>query len=163
LDRIAADKGQNSATRLTCLLALYHAGNSLRTDSVLPILAIEKKLERRIVAIRLLGYCRDVKKARTQLVELLDDPNVYVRSAALYALEDAGPDASALPKLKALLDDADPREDVRSILGLIGKIGNTKARDALAGVLTECLEAQAESRRLDAAISAFEEATSRRW
>jgi WD40 repeat protein len=162
LDRIAADTGQNSATRLTCLLALYGAGEELRTGSVLPILESEKKLERRIVAILALGYCRDAREASQPLIKLLEDPNVYVRGAAVRALHAAKP-PEALPQLRQLLEDGDAREAVLPTLSLVAAIGTAEAREVLARFLARALEEGPRSGHLLPALHIFEQATGHDW
>jgi WD40 repeat protein/HEAT repeat protein len=163
LDRIAADERQSSATRLTCLLAMHGAGVPLGSGSVRAILDAEKKLERRIVAIRLLGVCRDRDVVRPHLIRLLDDPNVHVRTAALDALTAVGP-AGALGSLKKLLEEGDPREANRTILSLLVKINTPEARQVLADVLAKALEGGRRSRiDLSLALSTFEEATGKKW
>jgi hypothetical protein len=162
LHRLAADNRQNSATRLTCLLALYRAGEELNSASVLPILNAEKKLERRLVAILALGHCRDAKAVSPQLIKLLDDPNVYVRGAAVQALHNGKP-AEALPKLKKLLDSGDRREAVYAILSLLGEMKTREARTILADFLAQTLGGGRRSHYLLHALLAFEQATGKSW
>src|SRR5262245_19140396 len=86
LDQVASDRRQNSAMRLTCLLALYRAGEDLRTDTLLPLLEVEKNLERRLTLVLALGYARDANAGVPKLLELMDDANDQVRAAAVLAL-----------------------------------------------------------------------------
>jgi WD40 repeat protein len=161
LHRIAADAAQNTAVRLACLLALDLAGERVPADTLLAILKGEAKLERRQVAILVLGRCRD-RKATDHLVALLEDGDVHIRTAAITALEDARP-AAAVPKLKRLLAGGDRKEAVRSILSLLGQIGTREAQGVLADFLTASLEKKEWSYNLLHALSAFEEATGQTW
>jgi len=118
-----ADKRQNSAVRLTCLLALYAAGERLDTKAVLALLGEEQKLERRIAATLSLEY-GDPLGAVPRLLALLDDPNVHVRAAAVQALHPSRPRA-AVPKLRRLLGDPHGigANDALRLLGAIGGKG----------------------------------------
>jgi hypothetical protein len=87
LEKIGADRKQNSAVRLTCLLSLVAAGEALKTKEVLDLLSNEKKVDRRIIAVLALGYSDDEKLVEPQLKKLLEDPNRDVRAAAQMALE----------------------------------------------------------------------------
>src|SRR6266542_3195482 len=82
LDAVARDAKQNSAVRLTCVLALLEAGEDRQAPLLLEILEKEKKLERRLTAIAALHYCDRNQQAVPKLVALLDDANVQIRAAA---------------------------------------------------------------------------------
>lgn len=62
LDRIAADPKQGSATRLTCVLAMYAAGEKLDTPALISVLNTESQLELRLVTIIALMHSRDAKQ-----------------------------------------------------------------------------------------------------
>jgi hypothetical protein len=104
LPQIADDARQNTATRLTCTLALLAADEELKTPVLLSILETEKDLENRLVAILALQYSRERGPAGAKLVELLDDSNREVRVAATCALRGPRP-GQALPKLKKFVDE----------------------------------------------------------
>ena len=162
LDKIADDKQQNSATRLTCILALHHAGEDLNSQAVLSILENEKKLERRIVAILMLAHSRDKKAVVPKLLQLLDDPNVHIRSAAVHSLRRWAP-KEALPQLKKMLEDMEPELDVRTVLSIVGAIPTNEARQTLASFLEVALKDEKKARHVSDALSVFEEATGERW
>src|SRR5262249_33752618 len=122
----------------------------------------EKKLERRLVTVALLGLCQDRKATQPVLLGLLDDGNVYVRAAAVAALEPIRP-SEALPRLTKLLDSGDPREPIQPALFLIADLRSRPARDALAGYLKTTLEDAARTPYLQPALQAFEQVSGREW
>ena len=83
LDKLADDARQTSATRLTCALALYAAGERLKTPVLLEVLDREKDFELRLVAITELRESREKRLAGDKLVALLDDANSEIRTAAI--------------------------------------------------------------------------------
>jgi hypothetical protein len=167
LQGIAADRRQNSATRLTCLLALAGAGEVLDTQPLLAILDRETKQERRIVAVLLLERCRDVNAAVPRLLKLLEDPDGQVRTAAVLALRTPRP-KEAVPALMKLFDELPPTDVCRfHILRLLGDMGGKDVQVFLAGLLRKGLEETKRSTErsalLSMALMAFEEATGKRW
>jgi N-acyl-D-aspartate/D-glutamate deacylase len=161
LKDIAADVRQNSAVRLTCLVALRAAGEELDTRSVLALLATEKKLERRVVAVLALGH-GDPKLAVPSLLNHLSDPNVHVRTAAVHALSGPKPD-EALPQLAMMLGGRRPGAPVPDLLRLVASYGALEARQILADFLQATLEEPGKSEHLPQALWAFEEATGQKW
>jgi hypothetical protein len=91
LEKAAADKKQNSAVRLTCLLTLVAAGEALKTKEVLDVLSNEAKVDRRMIAVLALGYSDEEKLVVPELKKLLEDPNRDVRAAAELALKTVRP------------------------------------------------------------------------
>jgi hypothetical protein len=162
LEKIAADERQNSATRLTCLLAVAGGGGELKTPTILTILQAEKKLERRLVAVLALHYAAEDPTAVAELVRLLDDPNGFVRAAAVEALAGT-PSPAALPALKRILDEPNPRESVYSVLRLLGDMGTQDARRLLANYLDGTLTGGKPGNHLLHALYAFEKATGKHW
>jgi hypothetical protein len=162
LDKVAADERQSSAVRLTCLLALYRAGEKLDADRVVEILKQEKKLERRLVAILGLRFSADAKAVAGPLVELLDDPNRSVRTAAIYALQGSAPRA-ALPKLKKVLDELDSPQTVYAAIRTIGSMEGKEPRAALADFLEAAQDDPKKGKYLYHALMAFEGATGQHW
>jgi HEAT repeat protein len=162
LAKIAEDPQQNSAVRLTCLLALVSAGEDLRTKAVLSILKDEKKLERRLVAVLVLGRGRDVRTVAPPLIQLLDDTNEQIRTAAVYALQSTAP-REALPKLKRIVEENKPPDAVLTAIDLIGRIGTKEARQILASYLEKALDGDGRGNRLYYALGAFETATGQSW
>ena len=160
LDRIARDPQQPSSARLTCLVALHHAGEDILTTAVLPILEKEKKLERRLLAIQLLAYCRDTRAATPKLLDLLDDGNREVRAAAVFALQKGAP-PEALPKLKKVIEEQDPA--LRTALNILAAMKTREAQATLADYLAVTLEDQTKSRQVYEALRAFETACDQRW
>jgi hypothetical protein len=161
LDKLAADKGQNTAVRLTCLLALRRAGEAVKAESLLAILKDERKLERRLVATLALAQTADREKATPRLMELMDDPNEQVRTAAVLALRGSAT-KEALPRLKKVLDEQRPEPAVVPALNAIVKIDNAEARTVLAGFLKATLE-DGKKQYLYEALWAFERATGQHW
>jgi hypothetical protein len=162
LHLIAEDKRQNSATRLTCLLALVAAGETPGTKMLLSILEGEKKLERRIVTILALPYSDDAKSALPQLLKLLDDPTSEIRAATVQALRGAKP-KEALPRLKQMLENPKRGEPVYAALQLVAEIGTREAQTILASLLKAALEDQGKSSQVYYTLSAFQQATNQRW
>jgi HEAT repeat protein len=161
LDKIAADERQNSAIRLTCYLALRRAGDDLNTKAVLQLFKEQKKLDRRIVAVLLLGYCRDPKETVPALLEVLDDPNRHLRAAVISTLDVSRP-KEALPKLRKLLERGND-DSVYAVLRLVGEIGTAEGQSILADYLKGSVEGGSKGRQLSYALRAFQQATGKRW
>jgi hypothetical protein len=162
LDKIAADKRQTSVTRITCLLALYRAGEKLNAAEVLAVLKEEKNLERRIVAILSLKFSEDAKRVAAPLMELLDDPNQNIQTAAVYALEGSAP-KEALPKLKKFLDELQPRQAVYSIISTIGLMEGKESRAVLADFLEAVEENPKKAQYTFHALMTFQRCTGQNW
>jgi WD40 repeat protein/HEAT repeat protein len=163
LHRIAADRRQTSATRLTCLLALAGAGEALETKPLLGILDGETKQERRLAAVLALEHCRDANAAVPQLVKLLEDPDRQVRYAAVLALRGPKP-KEAVPALKKLLDELPSKDrNLSYVLRLLGDIGGKDAQAILADFLRKKLADRGRTAALGLALHAFEKATGKRW
>jgi hypothetical protein len=162
LDKIATDERQNSAVRLTCLLALSAAGEDLPTPTVLAILDSEKKPERRLVAILLLGHCAAEREVGPRLVALLDDSSQLIRAAAVSSLHGRCP-KEALPKLKKMLEDVSEVTPVREVLSLVAAFRSREANEVLAQFLESALQGAGKRRNIYDGLSAFERATGQRW
>jgi hypothetical protein len=162
LDRIAADPKQCSAARLTCILAMYAAGEELDTPSLLSILDNETRLELRLVTIISLMHSRDTKQVVPRLVKLLDDRNAEIRTAAVCALRGPKP-PEAVPKLKAMIDELAPEPAMVFVFDVIGEIGTEEAQQALAEFMVQALKGSRKSKYISDALDAFETATDQRW
>jgi hypothetical protein len=162
LEKVAGDKRQNSAVRLTCLLALAAAGEDLKTGEVLDALSKETKVPRRIVAILALEYSGEQKLAVPVLFKYLDDANRDVREAAVLALRTSKP-KEALPKLKKILEEVRPRDPVSSALQLVASIRSKASQKILADFLQATLKEDKKATYLYQALHAFEQATDQRW
>jgi len=162
LDKIVDDKRQNSAVRITVVLALYNAGEKLRDDVLLDVLDSEKHLERRLAAIFALRYAERSRRVTEKLVSLLDDRNQEIRIATACATRELRP-REALPKLKKMIDDVNPEQGMSFILDVIGHYESKEANEALAAFLAAALEDPAKGKHLYNALSAFETATGQRW
>jgi len=162
LDAVARDAKQNSAVRLTCVLALLEAGEDRQAPLLLEILEKEKKLERRLTAIAALHYCDRNQQAVPKLVALLDDANVQIRAAAIHSLQGTAP-VTALPHLKKILADPDPTGSIHNALYLVAEIGNKEAKGILADFLARELKAKKQRLGVYHALSAFQTATGQSW
>jgi HEAT repeat protein len=162
LPQIAGDAAQNTATRLTCTLALFAAGEELKTPVLLSILEKEGDLESRLVAILALQHSAEHAKTGAKLVELLDDPNSEIRTAAVCALRGPLPGA-ALPKLKKLVDAFDARQGYPFILDTLGEYRTREANAILVDFLRAGLEDNGRNQYLPTAVQALEKATGQRW
>ena len=161
LDDIADDPRQTAGTRLTCVMALYRAGEKLRTSVLLPIAATDRNLERRMAAILALRYAGDDRAAGAALVELLDAENAEVRTAAICALRGPLP-PQAVPKLKRAIDTLDPPQAMLFIFTVLGEYKSREACEALAGFLAAALEDRRKTEHLYYALSGLETATGQR-
>jgi hypothetical protein len=162
LAAIADDARQNAAARLACVLALHRAGEELKLPVLLSILKTEADLENRLVAILALGYSEERTQTGAVLVELLDDPNIEIRTAAVCALRGCRP-GSALPKLKKMVDHFDPRQGAPFIFDTLGEYRTKEANAILVDFLRATLEDGRNERYLLNAVSALEKATGQRW
>jgi hypothetical protein len=162
LERIAQDAKQKPAARLVALLSLYRAGEALPAEPLLSILRSEARPGRRVVAALALGYSRDRQTASSKLLELLDEPDEQVRTAALLALC-GRPPRKALPKFKQVLEEGRPAQAVPAVLRAVAAIGTKEAREVLALFLEAALRDPDKSRHLLQALLAFEHATGQRW
>ncbi|MEM6257710.1 MAG: HEAT repeat domain-containing protein [Planctomycetota bacterium] len=162
LDDIAEDPKQNPVTRLTCIFAMYAAGERMDTNALMSILKTENRLEPRLNTILALQHSDDPKGIGEALIKLLDDRNLEVRSAAVYALRGPKP-AKAVEKLALMLKEPDSSSAFMSILGVLGEIGTDKAKQAIADFMQASLDGEADRKHLYYALRAFEEATGQRW
>jgi HEAT repeat protein len=162
LDRVASDPRQHSAARLTCILAMYAAGEKLDTPSLISILDSETRLELRLVTILALMRSRDTEQIVPRLMKLLDDRNAEIRTAAVCALRGPKP-PQAVPKLKEMIDELEPRPAMVFIFDVIGEIGTREAKGALADFMLQAVKDPGRSRYLSDALDAFETATGQRW
>jgi hypothetical protein len=141
---------------------MYAAGEELDTPSLIAILDTETRLELRLVTIIALMHSRDPKKVVPRLVELLDDRNAEIRTAAVCALRGPKP-PEAVPKLKGMIDELTPEPAMVFIFDVIGEIGTTEAQQALADFMLQALEDTHKAKHLSDALDAFETATGQRW
>jgi HEAT repeat protein len=162
LDIVAEDPKQNSVTRLTCVLAMYAAGEKLDTLSLLSILKTDNRMEPRLNAIIALRHTSDAKAVTPVLLELLDDRNEEIQLAAVYALRGAKP-PKAVDKLKIMLDQAESAYAHSAILDLLGEIGTKESAQALADFMASALKDESKSRHLSQALRSFQDATGQRW
>jgi hypothetical protein len=162
LDDIAEDPKQTAGTRLTCVMALYRAGEKLRTPVLLSIAAKDRNLERRLVSILALRYAVGDRQAGELLVKTLEDENAEVRTAAICALKGPLP-PPAIPKLKKAIDTLDPPQAMLFVFDVLGEYKSREACEALAGFLAAGLEDKRKAEHRSYALSAFETATGKRW
>jgi hypothetical protein len=162
LPQIADDVRQNAAVRLTSALALYAAGEELKTPVLFSILENEKDLEIRLVTILALQYPAEHVKTGAKLVELLDDPNVEIRPAAICALRGPLPRA-ALPKLKKVVDNFDHRQGSFFVLQTLGEYRTREANAILVDFLKARLEDDLRNTDLLYAVHALEQSTGQHW
>lgn len=94
LEQIIDDSEQPSVRRLICLFALVRAGEPLRTNCLLDILANDSVLAHRLIAILSLRY--GGQQAMPILIKQLDDPNIEICTAAACALQDMAPEKAIL-------------------------------------------------------------------
>jgi hypothetical protein len=162
LDELAEDSKQAAGVRLTCVMALYRAGEKLKTKPLLAIAAGDKHLERRLVAILTLREAGQDREVGRALVKLLDEGNFEVRTAAICALRGALP-PDAVPKLKEAIDSLDPPQAMLFIFDVLGEYKTREANEALAGFLGAALEDRQKAKHLSYALRALESATGQRW
>ena len=162
LEELAEDSRQTAGVRLTCVMALYRAGEKLKVKPLLAIAEGDKNLERRLVAtltLREAGNDREVGKV---LVKLLDEKNSEVRTAAICALRGPLP-PQAVPKLKAAIDAVDPPQAMLFIFDVLGEYKSREACDALASFLEAALEDRQKAKHLSYALRGLETATGQSW
>ena len=157
LDDIAEDPKQPIGARLTCVMALFRADEKLRTHLLLKFAEEDRNFERRLVAILALKYAGDDRDAGKLLIELLDNENAEIRTAAVVALRGPLP-PPAIPKLAKVIDTLDPPQAMSAALDVLGEYKNREAAEILAG-----LEDRRKAEHLSNALSAFETATGQRW
>ncbi len=162
LDEIAEDQRQTAGTRLTCAMALFRAGEKLRTGVFMEVAANHRNLERRLVAILALRYAEADRPAGALLVKLLDDENAEIRTAAICALKGPLP-PQAVPKLKRTIDALDPPQAMLFVFDVLGAYKSRDACEALAGFLSAGLEDRRKTKHLYYALSGLEAATGQRW
>ena len=147
LEKVSGDAKQNSALRLTCILARHLAGDELPTADLLALLAAEKKLDRRVLAILVLGQAEDAKAA-DQLIQQLQDANRHVRAAAAMALVETAPPA-AVPALRKMLAVGDADNAAYYGMQVLAQVGSPEAQAVLADYLRRCLNEHAVSKHLE--------------
>jgi hypothetical protein len=157
---IADDERQNAATRLTCVMAMYGAGEELRTPVLLSIVKHEKDLETRLTAILTLQFAEEGAPVGAKLVELLDDPDTQVRAAAIRALQGPRP-AAALPKLKKIAEQFDARQGDPYFLAALRDYRKTEANAILVEFLRATLKDGRNDKYLLHAVQAFGDGTGR--
>lgn len=161
LDKVAADEEQHNAARLACVLAVYRAGEKLDSKTLLTILKGKGSVQNRLVAALALRYAREPEVVPA-LIKQLDDKNNQIRTAAACALRDVLP-KSALPKLKTLINDLDDGQSIPLVFKVISEYENVEAQGIIAEYLEEALQGGAKARYISRALSAFGDATSKRW
>jgi hypothetical protein len=162
LDEIAEDARQTAGTRLTCVMALFRAGEKLRTNVLMEIAASDRNLERRLVSILALRYAEDDRAAGTLLVKQLDDDNAEIRTATICAVKGPRP-PQAVAKLKQAIDTLNPPQAMSFAFDVLGAYKSRDACEALAGFLAAGLEDRRKTEHLYYALSAFESATGKQW
>ncbi|MCE9554065.1 MAG: HEAT repeat domain-containing protein [Planctomycetes bacterium] len=162
LDKIPGDKGQNATCRLTVIWSLHQAGERVPTAPLLSIIASEKSLEPRLVAILALQHSRDRETAGLKLVELLDDRNDEIRTAAVTSLTGPLP-TTALPKLKQIVDNLDPPQAMTVVFDLLGRYKQPQSQQILIDFLKAGLEDSQKTTHLSHALRALEDSTGKRW
>jgi hypothetical protein len=159
LQSMADDHRQNINVRLVCLLALQKAGKD-QTKTLLSFLHDEKDLSRRIILT--LSMARADKTAVPELIKLLDDPDPYLRIAAVKALVPHHA-AEALPKAKHLLEDLKSTEFAMDLYRLVAGIGTREAKETLANELRAEVIRQPKREEIFYVLMAFEQATGQHW
>jgi len=162
LDALAEDMRQPAGVRLTCVMALYRAGEKLKVRPLVAIAEEDKNLERRLVATLALREAGSDREAGKVLVKLLDEKNPEVRPAAICALRGPLP-PQAIPKLKAAIDAVDPPQAMLFIFDVLAEYKSRDACDALAGFLEAALEDRQKAKHLSYALRGLETATGKSW
>lgn len=164
LSRIAQDAKENSATRITCLLALAGAGEPIKTDLVVSLLEGEKKLDRRLTLLNLLGHSTEPQSAGAPLIKVMDDPNLQVRVAALYVLARHKPkdlDPKVLPRCRVFLRENPRGHASAEAMQLVASFRTREAQAILAEWLETNLEHSSDY-NFGSALEAFAAATGRK-
>jgi hypothetical protein len=162
LDEIVEDPNQTAGVRLTCVMALFRAGEKLRTPILISLAESGKSLEQRLVAILALRYAEGDRRAGTTLTKLLDEENAEIRTAAICALRGPLP-PPAVPKLQQAIDTLDPRQAMTFVFDVLGEYKTREACEVLVGFLKAGLEDRRKDKYLGDAISGLERATGKRW
>jgi len=153
LARVAEDQTQNFADRLCCILALYRAGEPLKTKELLQILEVEPQLDNQLVVLVALGFGDE--SAVPVLLRFMDNTNTEIATAAAIALQKARPE-EALPKLKKLIHSDRLRPgSAYPLFEIIAKYRNETSRKILAEYLEESLHSGNPHRELLPALAAF--------
>lgn len=162
LDEVAADKNQTVGTRLTCAMALYRAGEKLPAHLLVEIAEQDKHLERRLVAIHLLGLAMNDPNAARVLLDCIDDANVEIQVAAISSVG-VRRIKSAIPKLKKIIEDNESAQTVTAALQSLGEFTNQQACEVLVAFLENALSQTGNNPNLHHGLSALEKATSQSW
>ena len=154
LDEIAEDQQQPSAARLACILAVHSAGEEIQTEELLQIIEKEKRLSIKVPVILAMQYSRDFKNVTPKLLDLMDDRNAAVCTAAVYVLNEPAPEM-AVPKLKKIIDRVYPPYAVSSAFRVLGKIKTADSGQALVDFMIAASSSAKKSGYLSDALSAF--------
>jgi len=153
LHLIVDDKRQSTATRLTCLFALHNAGENLRSDILVEILASEKNLERRLACIFGLANFTHLPEVSGKLTELLDDRHREIKAAVIVAIGSQIP-AEAFPKLKRIVDNMELPVDFDSF-ERIEENGSQEAAEIVVQFLRDSLKDPRKARYNRDAVDAI--------
>lgn len=151
IENIADDQGQNAAVRMACILALFRAGHSFRTDQMLELLDEETDLERRLILLLSLRWAG--AEAVPALLKQMEDANIEIATAAGCALTDRKPE-EAMPKFERLL----LRHHVSMPLLLLNAMAEYKTRESralLTRLLTDAVEGRQNRQHLSRIVRAF--------
>lgn len=162
LHEIAANPKQTAGTRLTCALALCMAGEPIPVPIFLDIAKNDKILERRLVAILVLGRATNSNDAMKLVVDSLNDPNREIQLAAMLALSEIrGPrPLAAIPKLKRIIEQMESPEVVDTALNCVSNFGNRNACLVIVNFMESALEEEEQHRFLPTAVASLRNATS---
>jgi hypothetical protein len=166
LERVLRADQTTGTGRLAAILALYEAGEPLRTDDVVALLGRGLPDDVRLAAILCLAKARDASAVVPALVKI-GPGDVQEGRAALLALEDL-PRAPVLAELDRILgDDADTREleETRGALRALGRLPDAQGDRLILGFLARALDAEPlrdDADYLRAALAAHDAATGER-
>jgi hypothetical protein len=141
---------------------MYAAGEDLLPEVLLSVLEKERRLQLRLTAITALMLCRDAKLVGPTLINLLDDPHVEIRAAAICALYGAKP-PEALPKLEKMLTGTRVGRYRSFLLDLIAAYRDEEAIRILGQFLQTALADNRYERDVSDAFGALETASGMRW
>ena len=158
LHKIAEDPRQISAVRLTCILAVAMAGEEIQTEELLAIIEKEKRPAIRLPAILALEYSIDSKNVTPKLLDLMDDRNAAVCTAAAYAMDGAA-QAVAVPRLKKIIDRVYPLKAMYPAMRALGKIKTADSAQALVDFMVAASKDAKKGEYLSRAMSAFRSST----